>query len=109
MEIPACWSTTPVLVRLAASCLVGPASLHATRAATGTTVVGSDAKLTERVFKVNLACHFILIKEFLPAMLRAKKGHIVTIASMASFAATPGLVDYSCTKIGALYLHEGEA
>jgi len=75
--------------------------------ATATTVIDSDAKLTERIFKVNLACHFILIKEFLPAMLRAKKGHIVTIASMASFSATPGLVDYSCTKIGALYLHEG--
>ncbi|KAJ9632534.1 uncharacterized protein PV06_02891 [Exophiala oligosperma] len=75
--------------------------------ATGTSVIDSSAKLTERIFKVNIACHFILIKEFLPAMLRARKGHIVTIASMASFLAAPGLVDYCCTKVGALYLNDG--
>ncbi len=40
-------------------------------------------------------------------MLKARKGHIVTIASMASFYAAPGLVDYCCTKVGALYLSEG--
>ncbi|KIW15142.1 hypothetical protein PV08_05187 [Exophiala spinifera] len=75
--------------------------------ATGTPVISSSAKLTERIFKVNIACHFILIKEFLPAMLKAKKGHIVTIASMASFVTAPGLVDYCCTKVGALYLNDG--
>ncbi|KIX09017.1 uncharacterized protein Z518_00095 [Rhinocladiella mackenziei CBS 650.93] len=75
--------------------------------ATGTTIINSSAKLTDRIFKVNLASHFILIKEFLPGMLKARKGHIVTIASMASFFSNPGLVDYSCTKVGALYLHEG--
>ncbi|KIW89360.1 uncharacterized protein Z519_10214 [Cladophialophora bantiana CBS 173.52] len=75
--------------------------------ANGTKIINSDAKLTDRIFKVNIGCHFILIKEFLPGMLRAKKGHVVTIASMASFYATPGLVDYCCTKVGALFLHEG--
>jgi short-subunit dehydrogenase len=40
-------------------------------------------------------------------MLRMKKGHIVTIASMASFIAAPGLLDYCCSKVGALYLSEG--
>ena len=76
-------------------------------AATGTTILNTDAKLNERIFKVNLACHFVLIKEFVPGMLKAKKGHVVTIASMASFFAVPGLVDYCCTKVGALFLHEG--
>ncbi|KIY03121.1 uncharacterized protein Z520_01588 [Fonsecaea multimorphosa CBS 102226] len=75
--------------------------------ANGTKVINSDAKLTDRIFKVNIASHFILIKEFLPGMLRAKKGHVVTIASMASFYATPGLVDYCCTKVAALFLSEG--
>ncbi|OAP65389.1 hypothetical protein AYL99_01361 [Fonsecaea erecta] len=75
--------------------------------ANGTKIINSDAKLTDRIFKVNIASHFILIKEFLPGMLRAKKGHVVTIASMASFYATPGLVDYCCTKVGALFLSEG--
>jgi len=40
-------------------------------------------------------------------MLKAKKGHIVTVASVASFVAAPGLVDYCCTKVAALYLNDG--
>lgn len=62
----------------------------------------------ERLFKVNLTSHFVLIREFLPAMLQMKKGHIVTIASMASFFAAPGLLDYCCSKVGALYLNDGK-
>lgn len=42
-------------------------------------------------------------------MLAARKGHVVTIASMASFVAAPGLVDYACTKIAALYLNDGRS
>ncbi|ETI24891.1 hypothetical protein G647_04261 [Cladophialophora carrionii CBS 160.54] len=75
--------------------------------ATATRIINTKGELNDRIFKVNLASHFILIKEFLPAMLEARKGHIVTIASMASFMAAPGMVDYCCTKIGALYLTEG--
>ncbi|KAJ9603544.1 hypothetical protein H2200_011730 [Cladophialophora chaetospira] len=59
--------------------------------ATGTTIINTKSELNDRIFKVNIACHFVLIKEFLPAMLKAKKGHIVQIASMASFMAAPGL------------------
>lgn len=40
-------------------------------------------------------------------MLAQKKGHIVSIASMASFVAAPGLIDYCISKVGALYLTEG--
>jgi all-trans-retinol dehydrogenase (NAD+) len=61
----------------------------------------------EKLFKINLISHFVLIREFLPGMLRKKKGHIVAIASMASFVAAPGLVDYCCSKVGALFLSEG--
>jgi all-trans-retinol dehydrogenase (NAD+) len=42
-------------------------------------------------------------------MLRKKKGHIVTIASMASFVAAPGLLDYCCSKVGALFVSEGKS
>jgi all-trans-retinol dehydrogenase (NAD+) len=62
----------------------------------------------EKLFKVNLTSHFTLIREFLPGMLRKEKGHIVTIASMASFVAAPGLVDYCCSKVAALYISEGQ-
>jgi len=40
-------------------------------------------------------------------MLDAKKGHIVSIASMASYVSCCGLVDYAATKAGVLALHEG--
>jgi short-subunit dehydrogenase len=49
----------------------------------------------------------VLIRAFLPDMLAQKKGHIVSIASMASFVAAPGLIDYCISKIGVLYLTEG--
>ncbi|KAK7192422.1 hypothetical protein PSPO01_01130 [Paraphaeosphaeria sporulosa] len=63
---------------------------------------------TDRLFQINIIAHFTLIREFVPAMLRMRKGHVVTIASMASFVAGEGLVDYSCTKTGALFLNDGE-
>ncbi|KAH7090695.1 hypothetical protein FB567DRAFT_298402 [Paraphoma chrysanthemicola] len=73
----------------------------------GKTVLETSNAECEKLFKVNLTSHFVLIREFLPGMLRKRKGHIVTIASMASFVAAPGLLDYCCSKIGALYLSEG--
>ncbi|KAF2636490.1 NAD(P)-binding protein [Massarina eburnea CBS 473.64] len=75
--------------------------------AVGKTVLETTNEETQRLFQINLISHFVLIREFLPAMLRQGKGHIVTIASMASFVAVPGLLDYSCSKIGALYLSDG--
>ncbi|KAF2750209.1 NAD(P)-binding protein [Sporormia fimetaria CBS 119925] len=73
----------------------------------GKTVLETSNEECEKLFKVNLISHFVLIREFLPAMLRMRKGHIVTIASMASFVAAPGLLDYCCSKVGALYLNDG--
>jgi all-trans-retinol dehydrogenase (NAD+) len=49
----------------------------------------------------------VLIRGFLPGMLERRKGHIVTVASMASFVPAPGLIDYCCSKVGELYLSEG--
>ena len=40
-------------------------------------------------------------------MLRQQKGHVVTMASTASFAAGSGMVDYCCSKVAALYLSDG--
>lgn len=40
-------------------------------------------------------------------MLQARKGHIVTIASLASYVSVPGLVSYCATKAGVLAFHEG--
>lgn len=60
-----------------------------------------------KLFDVNLVSHFYLIQAFLPDMIKQKKGHIVSTASMASFVGCAGLVDYCATKAGVLALHEG--
>ena len=63
----------------------------------------------QKIFGVNTISHWTLVKQFAPAMVKKNKGHIVTVASVASFVALPGGVDYSCTKASALAFHEGLA
>lgn len=60
-----------------------------------------------RVLGVNLLSMWFTTKAFLPAMVRADKGHVVTVASLASFVALATSVEYSATKAGALAFHEG--
>lgn len=43
----------------------------------------------------------------MPLVVKRNKGHVVTIASLASYAALPACVEYSATKAGALAFHEG--
>lgn len=62
-----------------------------------------------RVFDVNTVSHFLLAKEFLPAMIKSNHGHIVTVASMACFLVHARNVDYTSTKACALGFHEGLA
>lgn len=63
--------------------------------------------LVRKVFDVNIISHFLLLKEFLPAMVTQNHGHIVTLASMASFMVQASNVDYACTKAATLAFHEG--
>jgi short-subunit dehydrogenase len=51
----------------------------------------------------------LLLQEFLPAMVKSNHGHIVSLASMASFSTQATNVDYAATKAGVLVLHEGLA
>lgn len=60
-------------------------------------------------FNVNTVAHFLLFREFGPAMIRNNHGHIVTIASLASYLVHAQNVDYTCTKASALAFHEGMA
>jgi all-trans-retinol dehydrogenase (NAD+) len=60
-----------------------------------------------RTFDVNIIAHFLLVREFLPYMIRRNHGHVVTIASLASFLVHARNVDYTCTKAAALAFHEG--
>ncbi|ROW00436.1 hypothetical protein VPNG_07974 [Cytospora leucostoma] len=56
---------------------------------------------------VNLIALWFTAKQFLPAMIKADKGHVITVASLASFIVLPPSIEYSVTKAGALVFHEG--
>lgn len=60
-----------------------------------------------KVFEVNTLAHWWTVREFLPAMVKHNHGHIVTIASAASFLGLGEMADYSCSKASALSFHEG--
>lgn len=62
-----------------------------------------------KIVGVNLMSLWFTTQEFLPHMIQMNKGHIITIASMASFIALPRGADYSATKAGALAFHESLA
>ena len=65
----------------------------------------SDEQL-ERTVRVNLLGHFWTVKAFLPDMVQANSGHIVTIASAGGIVGSSGLVDYSASKFAAFGFHE---
>ncbi|CAG8981816.1 hypothetical protein HYALB_00013845 [Hymenoscyphus albidus] len=73
----------------------------------GTTILGENEEMIRKTIDVNLVSHFWTVREFLPAMIKRKAGHIVTIASMASFVTIAQNVDYSCSKVAVLAFHEG--
>ncbi|ESZ94002.1 hypothetical protein SBOR_5614 [Sclerotinia borealis F-4128] len=69
---------------------------------------GTEAHI-RRTFEVNTISHFLMAREFLPAMIKKNHGHVVTIASMASYLVHAANVDYACSKASALAFHEGLA
>ncbi len=54
----------------------------------------------ERQYAVNLLAPIRLTKLFLTDMSKRNSGHLVNIASVASFVSSPGLATYSSTKHG---------
>lgn len=72
----------------------------------GTILDEPDEKI-RLTMEVNTLSHFWTVKEFLPNMIQRDHGHIVTVASMASFVSFGETVDYTCSKASALAFHEG--
>ncbi|KAI2632936.1 NAD(P)-binding protein [Xylaria nigripes] len=60
-----------------------------------------------RSFDVNTISHWFTTQQFVPHMIEVNKGHIITVASIASFIVLPIAVDYSATKAAAHAFHEG--
>ena len=77
--------------------------------AAGLPILSSTDEINQRTFAVNTLSHFRLVREFVPAMVTANHGTIVTVASMAACVSSPSIVDYSSSKSAALAFHEGLA
>lgn len=69
-------------------------------------ILEMDQKFLHKIFDVNCLCHWTTVQQFLPQMIKENKGHVVTVASMASFLALAKGADYSATKAAALSFHE---
>ncbi|KAF1349687.1 hypothetical protein BDV97DRAFT_352169 [Delphinella strobiligena] len=109
-----CDVTSPSAVQAAATKIIselGHPSILINNAGIGAgkSILDTTPQFLQKIFNVNLLSHWYTTQAFLPHMLEKRKGHIVSIASMASFVSAPHIVDYSATKSGALAFHEGLA
>lgn len=59
----------------------------------------------ERSFRVNLLSHFYTLKTFLPGMVRAGHGTIVTMSSVLGQIGAANLSDYAAAKAGLTAMH----
>jgi all-trans-retinol dehydrogenase (NAD+) len=72
----------------------------------GKTLLECSDEAIERTFQVNALALFWTVRAFLPGMIAAGKGHIVTVASAAGLAGTSRLVDYCSSKFAAVGFDE---
>ncbi|WKX89118.1 hypothetical protein Q1695_008625 [Nippostrongylus brasiliensis] len=73
---------------------------------TGKKIFECPDELMELTMAVNTHALFYTTKAFVPAMIEANHGHVVTIASIAGKVGVSGLVDYCASKHGAIGFHE---
>jgi len=73
---------------------------------TGKTILDCPDHLMQKTIDVNTTAHFWTIKAFLPEMIAADSGHIVTVSSMAGIVGVGGMVDYCASKFGAYGIHD---
>ncbi|RWS16493.1 epidermal retinol dehydrogenase 2-like isoform X1 [Dinothrombium tinctorium] len=59
-----------------------------------------------KTMEVNAMAHFWTLKAFLPDMMKANHGHIVTISSIAGITGTERLSDYCASKFANIGLEE---
>ena len=71
------------------------------------TILAEEEGYAAKVFAVNTVAHYDLVREFLPHMVEKNHGHVVTVASAASFTAFANNTAYAGSKAAALAFHEG--
>ncbi|KAA0723866.1 Epidermal retinol dehydrogenase 2 [Triplophysa tibetana] len=76
---------------------------------TGKKFMDSPDALIEKTMEVNSLAHFWMYKAFLPAMIAANHGHLVSIASSAGLIGVNGLADYCASKFAAVGFAESMA
>lgn len=59
-----------------------------------------------RSLGVNVAGHYNILRAFLPAIIAAKRGHVVTMSSVLGVVTCAQASDYCATKAAVLALHE---
>lgn len=69
-------------------------------------VAETAPEMFDRMIDGNLRAPFLVTRAFLPDMLDAGTGHVVTIGSVAGRTAFPGNGAYSASKFGVRGLHE---
>jgi all-trans-retinol dehydrogenase (NAD+) len=69
-------------------------------------ILSANLDMVRKTIAVNLTSHWYTCGAFVPDMVKANKGHVVTLASVASFITLAGTVDYAATKAGVLTFHE---
>lgn len=74
-----------------------------------TPILKTPEDFLRRIFSVNCMALWFTTQQFLPRMIQLDKGHVVTVASIASFVSLATAADYSATKAGALAFHEALA
>ena len=65
---------------------------------TGQSFLDATDEQIEKGMAVNALAHFWTVRAFLPGMIRAGRGHIVTISSAAGLIGVSRLVDYCAAK-----------
>ncbi|KAF2807694.1 NAD(P)-binding protein [Mytilinidion resinicola] len=75
--------------------------------ARGKTILSTTEKDLHLTFNVNTLSHYFLAQAFLPAMIAANHGLVLTVASTAAYLTAPQMVDYAASKAAALAFHEG--
>ncbi|NXT72650.1 RDHE2 dehydrogenase, partial [Chaetops frenatus] len=68
----------------------------------GKRFLDSPDSLVEKTMEVNTMAHFWTSKAFLPAMIAANHGHLVSIASCAGLCGSNQLSDYCASKFAAV-------
>lgn len=72
----------------------------------GTLLIDADASSAEKAWRVNTLAHFVTVKEFLPHMIKSNHGHVLSLASAASYTSLPQMGQYTTSKSAALAFHE---